>query len=254
VPNAQFSQPALSRVEKGSGRLSPDIVGVLCGIYGVAGAEGAALIKLAAETEAGYVDARVVLQAGNTINLQQRFARLERSASVIRSYNPVMVIGSLQTPAYAATVFRTSEDDPVVQERLDRQRKMVADPRRRWIFVQTEGSLRWHARSPRVMAEQVEHLIDLSHAPNVDLRTIGWRTPVEIFQNTAFHLYDETAVVVGTRDGTAIITDRARVTDYRSVFNELAGLASVGDASRDVLRRIADDYRSLESLPNHLDQ
>ncbi len=131
LPNAQFSQPALSRVEKGSGRLTPDIVGVLCGIYGVAGAERAALIQLAADTEAGYVDARVVLQAGNTINFQQRFARLECSASVVRSYNPVMVIGSLQTSAYAATVFGTSEDDPVVQERLDRQRKMVADPRRR---------------------------------------------------------------------------------------------------------------------------
>ncbi len=105
------------------------------------------------------------------------------------------------------------------------------------------------------MAEQVEHLIDLSRAPNVDFRAIGWRTPVEVFQNTAFHLYDETAVVIGTRDGTAIIADRVRVTDYRSVFNELAGLASVGDASRDVLRRIADDYRRLDaSSPNHLGQ
>ncbi|MFY9808291.1 MAG: hypothetical protein WAK86_13620 [Pseudonocardiaceae bacterium] len=76
-----------------------------------------------------------------------------------------------------------------------------------------------------------------------------------VFQNTAFHLYDETAVVVGTRDGTAIITDRVSVTDYRRVFNEVAGLATAGNASRDVLRRIADGYRSLDaSLPNRLGQ
>jgi transcriptional regulator with XRE-family HTH domain len=248
LSNARFSQPALSRVEKGSGSLTPDIVRALCRIYGVSEAERAALVQLAEDTEAGYVDARVVLQAGNTINLQQRFARLERNAAEVRSYNPVMVIGSLQTSAYAATVFGTSEDAPIVRDRMGRQEKMIADSRRRWVFVQTEGSLRWQARSAAVMAEQMEHLIELSHAQNVDLGVIAWQTPVEVFQNTAFHIYDDTAVVVGTRDGTAIITDRARVADYRSVFDELAALAQFGDANRDVLRRIADDYRSLLSV------
>jgi hypothetical protein len=210
---------------------------VLCRIYGATEAERAALVQQAEDAEAGYVDARVVLQAGNTINLQQRFARLERDATEIRSYNPVMVIGSLQTPAYAATVFGTSEDDPIiVRDRTGRQDKTIADLRRRWVFVQTEGSLRWQARSAAVMAAQLEHLIKLSHAPNVDLGVIGWQTPVEVFQNTAFHLYDDTAVVVGTRDGTAIITDHVRVADYRSVFDELAVLAPFGDTSRDVLR------------------
>lgn len=243
LPDARFSQAALSRAEKGSGRLTPDVVRVLCKVYGVTGAERAALIQQAEDTQAGYVDARVVLQAGNTINLQQRFARLERSATEVRSYNPVMVIGSLQTAAYAGTVFDTNEDDPAVRGRLDRQHEMLADPRRRWILVQTEGALRWQARSARVMAEQIEHLIELSRAPNIDLGVIDWQTPVEVFQNTAFHLYDESAVVVGT----AIITDRARLADYRSLFDELAGLAAFEDAGRNVLRRIADDYRSLAS-------
>ncbi|MBV9651731.1 MAG: helix-turn-helix domain-containing protein [Pseudonocardiales bacterium] len=245
LPNVRFSQPALSRAEKGRGRLTPDIVRVLCRLYGVTGTDRAALIQQAEDAEADYVDARVVLQAGNTVNLQQRFARLEREAVEVRSYNPVMVIGSLQTAAYAAAVFGTSEDDPHVRGRMARQREMLAEPRRRWTFVQTEGSLRWQARSAKLMAEQVEHLVELSRAPNVDLRVIDWRTPVEVFQNTAFHLYDDTAVVVGTRDGTAIMTDRARLADYRSLFDELVNLAAAGEASRDVLRRIANDYRSL---------
>ncbi|MGH3998524.1 MAG: DUF5753 domain-containing protein, partial [Pseudonocardiaceae bacterium] len=163
----------------------------------------------------------------------------------VRSYNPVMVLGSVQTPAYAATVFGTSEDDPLVRDRIARQREMLADQRRRWFLVQTEGSLRWQARSPGIMAEQLEYLIELSRAPNVDLGVIEWRTPVEIFQNTAFHLYDEAAVVIGTRDGTAIITDHTRLADYRGLFDELADLASFGDAGRHTLQRIADDYRSL---------
>jgi hypothetical protein len=68
-----------------------------------------------------------------------------------------------------------------------------------------------------------------------------------VFPHTAFHLYDEAAVVVGTCDGTAIINDTARLADYRGLFDELAGLASFGDSARDVLQRIAGDYRSLLS-------
>ncbi len=249
LPDARFSQPALSRAEMGKGRLASKIVRVLCRIYRVTDAERAALILAAEDAEAGYVDARVVLQAGNTVNLQQRFARLERTAAEIRSFNAAMVLGVLQTPAYAATVFRTSEDDPVVASRLARQREMAVDRRRHWTVIQTEGALRWQARSAAVMVEQVEHLIQLSKAPHVELGVIDWRSPVEVFPHTAFHLYDEAAVVVATRDGTAIIDDSARIADYGGLFDELASLASFGDPAQHVLQRIADDYRALLSNP-----
>lgn len=129
--------------------------------------------------------------------------------------------------------------------RADRQREMIADQRRHWTLIQTEGALRWQARSPTVMAEQVEHLIELGNAQNVELGVIDWRTTVEVFPHTAFHLYDQNAAIVATRDGTAIINDKARLTDYRSLFDELGGLASFGHAARDVLQRIAHDYLSL---------
>ncbi|MGH3798476.1 MAG: helix-turn-helix domain-containing protein [Pseudonocardiaceae bacterium] len=245
LPDARFSQPALSRAEKGAGRLTPEVVQVLCGIYGVTGAERTALIQQARDAQAGYVDARVVLQAGNTANLQQRFARLEHGAVHIRAFNPVMVLGVLQTPAYAATVLGTCEDDPLVTGRMARQQQMIADRRRRWTLIQTEGALRWQARSPTVMAAQVEHLIELSNTPHIDLGVIHWRTPVEVFPHTAFHLYDDTAAVVATRDGTAIINDNARLADYRGLFNQLVDLASFGHAAQNILHQIAHDYRSL---------
>lgn len=245
LPGARLSQPALSRAEKGKGRLASKVVRVLCQIYRITGAERAALIQESEDAEAGYVDARVVLQAGNTVNLQQRFARLERTAAEIRSFNPTMVLGILQTQAYAATVFGTSEDDPLVAGRMARQREMIVDRRRHWTLIQAEGALRWQAHSAAVMVEQVEHLIQLSNAPHVELGVIDWRSPVEVFPHTAFHLYDDAAVVVATRDGTAIINDSARIADYGSLFNELADLATFGDSARDVLRRITDDYQGL---------
>ncbi|HXT46672.1 MAG TPA: helix-turn-helix transcriptional regulator [Pseudonocardiaceae bacterium] len=245
LPGARFSQPALSRAEQGKGRLAADVVRALCQIYRVTGAQRAALIQEAEDAEAGYVDARVVLQAGNTVNLQQRFARLEHTAVEIRSFNPVMVLGVLQTPAYAATVFGTSGDDPLVAGRMARQRELLADRHRHWTLIQTEGALRWQARSAAVMVEQTEHLIQLSYAPQIEIGVIDWRSPNEVFPHTAFHVYDDTAVVVATRDGTAIINDRARIADYRGLFDQLCGTASFGHTAREILRRLADDYRSV---------
>jgi len=245
LPRARFSQAALSRAEQGKGNLPPEIIRALCRIYNVVGDERQVLIQQAEDIQAEYIDARVVLQGGNTINLQQRYARLERSAAEVRAYNPVMVLGPLQTAAYAATVFGTDEDSPLVQGRMKRKREITTNPRRQWFFVQTEGSLLWQARSATVMTEQLEHLIELSKLPNVRLGAIPWSTPVEVFQNTAFHIYDVDAVVVGTRDGTAIMNDRTRVVDYRSLFQKITALASFDDKARTIFQRIADQYRSL---------
>jgi hypothetical protein len=63
-----------------------------------------------------------------------------------------------------------------------------------------------------------------STAPVKDTRDLlNMAETSEDFPNTAFCLYDETAVV-GTRGDTAIITDPARLADSRQLFDELARL------------------------------
>jgi hypothetical protein len=59
-----------------------------------------------------------------------------------------------------------------------------------------------------------------------------------------FRLYDHRAVVVGTRSGTAIMGERDLL-DYEALFGELQHLAVFDDEARELLSRIADDYRSL---------
>lgn len=145
------------------------------------------------------------------MNLQQRFCRLERDAAQIRAFNPVLVLGVLQTPAYAVTVLGTSQDDPLVAGRMDWQRELVADRRRRWTLIQTEGALRWQARSATVMAEQLEHLIGLSTTPHVELGVIDWRTSVEVFPHAAFHLYDDIGRFLG-----ATVVDPAEAGRYQA--------------------------------------
>jgi len=110
------------------------------------------------------------------------------------------------------------------------------------------AALRTPARSAGLMVEQVEHLIELSRLPNVDLGLISWDTAVEVFPSTAFHLYDRATAVVDTNDGTAIITERPRLDAYRTLFEQLVTAATFGEHGRAQLARIADEYRAIARL------
>ncbi|WP_037068946.1 helix-turn-helix domain-containing protein [Pseudonocardia acaciae] len=242
---AGIAQARISRAENGHALLTVDEVNSLARLYGADEADSAILLRMTRDAHAGYVDARVVLQTGTTANLQRRFAALERNATQVRAFQPMMVLGVLQTAGYAAVALETTVDDRLVRDRLNRQRHMLEDDRRHWVLVQTEGSLRWAVRSAGLMAEQIEHLIGLSRLPNVDLGVICWETAVEVFPATAFHLYDRATAVVGTHDGTAIITETERIAGYRALFDRLAASAVFDDECRTRLDRIAEDYRAL---------
>jgi transcriptional regulator with XRE-family HTH domain len=240
-----ITQAMLSRAERGDAILTADVIVRLVRLYGADSTEAARLVDAGEEIEAARVDERIVFQSGATVAMQRRWARLEGEATHVRGYQPVMVIGVLQTAAYAASVFGTDENDPVVAQRMGRQQRLLAERGRRWTLVQSEGALRWQARSPQVMAEQVEHLIDLSRAPNVELGIVDWRTPVEVFPSTGFHLYDEDAAVVGIRNAVALVDDPRRLADYHSLFDAIVAVATFGDGARAALQRIADDYRAI---------
>lgn len=238
-----IAQARLSRAENGHALLTVEEVNSLARLYGADEADSAVLSRMTRDAHTSYVDARVILQTGTTANLQRRFAALERNATQVRAFQPMMVLGVLQTAAYAAVALETTIDDRLVRDRLNRQRHLLEDDRRHWVLVQTEGSLRWTVRSSELMAEQIEHLIDLSQLRNVDLGVIRWETAVEVLPATAFHLYDRATAVIGTHDGTAIITETERIASYRALFDRLATTAVFDDECRTRLDRIAEDYR-----------
>ena len=109
----------------------------------------------------------------------------------------------------------------------------------------TEGALRWHAGSPQLMIEQLEAISLASKLPNVELGVIPYTTPVSIFPRHGFHLYDSDAAIVGTETGTATIIDTDDIARYEAMFAELERVAVTGEAAREVLSRVSDDYRRL---------
>jgi transcriptional regulator with XRE-family HTH domain len=239
------SQNKISRVEAGEQLLTPEEVATLARLYGAPVREVRALEKAARALAARYVDSRLILRrGGGTLSYQRSVADAEAAAGLVRSYQPTVVLGVLQTADYAAVMFGPGHEADVAV-RMERNRALVEEPSRRWVLVQTEGALLWNVAGAEVMAAQIDKLIDTSRLPNVDLRIITHRqvTPI-IPVGHGFHLYDRSTVQIGTLSGSARITDPGEVDRYSAKFDELADVAAAGDAARAELERIREVYRA----------
>ncbi|MGH3714735.1 MAG: helix-turn-helix domain-containing protein [Micromonosporaceae bacterium] len=252
---AGMSQSKVSKVERGFLLPTVDDVRKLCQAYAVGEELREELLALAADLRA-EASARVILARG-VAEMQRRIALLESSATTIRSFQPAMIIGLLQTPAYAQCVFSSARDTDAaaadrdskadaVTARLDRQ-VVLRDQSKQFILIMTEGALRWHACSAVLMAEQIEAIVEASRLPNVAIGLIPWTTPVRLFPRHGFHLYDDDATVVGTETATATITGHADVLTYLELFRALEDVAVFDDHAREHFGRIAKEYRQLGS-------
>lgn len=251
---AGLSQPIVSRLETGRRVPTPEEVTALCKAYRTPADLRRALHDTARDLQAGVTSARIVLQRPR--QMQERIGRIEQSAALLRSFQPAMLIGLVQTVDYAQAVMSGGNLDSetleqVIQARVRRQAILNTD--RRFILVHTEGALRWHVGSPAIMAAQLDHLAELTFRPNVQLGIIPWDRPLTMHARHAFHLYDTRTVIVGTESGTAFIADPVEVGAYDRRFKGFEHAAVFGDEARAVFARVADDYRALGKSTRELD-
>ncbi|MGP3973536.1 helix-turn-helix domain-containing protein [Streptomyces sp. 8N114] len=118
------------------------------------------------------------------------FAVLELDAVSHYSYEPLLVPGLLQTPAYAQALFegycpKMSAEmvEQNVDARLGRQKLLTKTPSVEFSFVIGESALRNPIGGPEVMGEQLRHLLKLRTAGNVEVQVIpsqaGYHTGLE---------------------------------------------------------------------------
>jgi transcriptional regulator with XRE-family HTH domain len=95
------------------------------------------------------------------------FSVAESTAVMLRAYETTYVYGLFQTEAYARVLL--VQDDPV-QARLRRQAVLTREEPPLVSVVLDESVLYRQVGDKAVMREQLEHLLDLSHRPNVTLQ------------------------------------------------------------------------------------
>ena len=108
---------------------------------------------------------------------ENEFPGFENDAVQLRVYMPLLVPGLLQTRDYAEAVLRVAPKPPTWRERATEarmRRQQILDrtdgTAPKLVAVITEASLmyRWGTKDER--REQIDHLVEVSTHPNVDLR------------------------------------------------------------------------------------
>lgn len=195
--------------------------------------------------------ARAMIARHGAYKMQQRIQRAERESARIRSFQPLMVVGTAQTPAYMRAVFSSGGDltpadlEKSIATRIARAE--ILGTGRDVSMIQTEGALRWQAASPAVMAEQLAHLAEISERPGVRVGIIPWTTPIDCFPRSGFHIFDSRAVTAATDAATTFYADTQDVALYEKLWGELEALTAWGNEAREHLERIAADYRGLRN-------
>ncbi|HXT46555.1 MAG TPA: helix-turn-helix transcriptional regulator [Pseudonocardiaceae bacterium] len=249
---AGISQAGLSRIERGGLLPAPETVEALARVYGADPDTTTRLVELATAIRPEYLDSRIIMQRGIN-HFQQRLGKVEQSSALVRAYQPNIILGMLQTAAYAEVVFtsrgRTApQTADGVASRLARQAALT-EPGRDWVLIQTEGALDWCVRDATLMAEQIDHIIEVTRLPNVRFGLIIRRTPTTILAPHGFHIFDARAVQVGIKTAVALIDNAEDIATYETLFSELERMAVFGDDARAELSRIADEYRRAPDFP-----
>lgn len=182
-------------------------------------------------------------------HVQHRILEDEAEFRSYRVFEPMIVPGLLQLPDYArvclshsAPLFGPRDDvDEAVLIRMQRQ-EILRDTDRSFHFIVTEAALRYLLCEPEVMLRQLGHLIPLCTHPGVKLGVIGFGARYgTAFPSHGFWLHDNELVTLETFSAEINISNPSEIEVYGKVFDSLAGIASYGNAARQIIQRAIDD-------------
>ncbi|GHA94566.1 helix-turn-helix domain-containing protein [Streptomyces chryseus] len=244
-----ISQPKISHLENGRRAIKPRDVRDLCALYGVADPQVIdSLMRMATEADrqGWWVACGEVPYAV--------YIGLETAASSIRSYEPLVIPGLLQTPAYAAAVvaetipLATAEQIAVRREVRLRRHSRAHHPARRlrlWVVLD-ESALRRVVGSPQIMREQLEFLNRIGAQPHITVQAVPHSVGAHPGVSGQFSILDFPDAATGTVYLERFTSDlylekRSDVQPYSVMFDHLQARALDPQRTRQFITRVAEE-------------
>ncbi|MGD3109020.1 helix-turn-helix domain-containing protein [Streptomyces sp. YGL11-2] len=180
-------------------------------------------------------------------------AEAEAIATTIREYEPLLIPGLLQTPAYARVVFRAYQPtatgdviDELVANRMDRTR-LLDSPTTPFVWcILDEAALRRAVGGPRVMTEQLGQVADLFRRHRAIVQVLPFRAGAHAalegsLKLMAFEDAPPLAYLQGL--GTGLLhDDPATVAHYQLAYDFLGANALSPKESLALIESVAEDY------------
>jgi transcriptional regulator with XRE-family HTH domain len=183
------------------------------------------------------------------------FVGLEQTATTFRGYEPTVLPGLLQTPAYAEAILRSdiaerSDADiaRLVGLRLERQAVLTRTPYPLHLqVVVDEVALHRVAGSPTVMLDQLDHLTRTAELPNVEMQVLPFARGAHPIGFGAFVIlgfpWGTEAVYLENRATATYLEAPNEVEAHAAVFTELSRLALSPGESVEFIRATRGTYR-----------
>ena len=215
---------------------------------------------LEAALPAGGALARLRDEIGEGLGYQaypswfQEWALNEAQATTLRSFEPLVVPGLLQTRDYARAIFRTrfritsDEIEERVEARLKRQEVLTRDdPAALWVILD-EWVLRRPVGGAHVMLEQVNRLLESARQPHMVIEVIPASTGAHEGMAGAFMIADfDGAPSAGYQEGAVRgqpVDEPKDVASLDLTWDTLRGEALPRAASLVVLEEAAKSWTS----------
>ncbi len=187
-------------------------------------------------------------------NWFETYLGLEQAASVIRTYEPALVPGLLQTEEYARAVIQlrhvqasAHDVERRVALRMARQ-GFLTQPGAPYLWVALdESALRRPLGDQAVQRAQLQHLIELAQRPNITLQVVPFHVggPAVVgspFTILRFSTPGVPDVVYLEHLASAVYLDKERDTvGYLALIDSLCVEAQSPEASISFLRKIIDE-------------
>lgn len=176
---------------------------------------------------------------------------LEQAATLIRTYEVQFVPGLLQTEDYAREVItrggKKKLDDTAKDRIATRMRRQERIRNNRnvklWVIID-EPAVRRPVGGPEIMRAQLEHLHELSKAPNITLQIVPFHQGVFAAETGSFTIlrypeYDLPDVVYVEQLTSCLFQEkRADVEQYTMTLEWLAVVAERPDQTRKMLQKM----------------
>ncbi|GAA4239543.1 helix-turn-helix transcriptional regulator [Actinomadura meridiana] len=246
---AGISPATLSRIEAASHAPKPTDILALCKFYGLDEDQTEALVTLARQgrKRGWWRKFDDILPKGFDVYLG-----LEEEAAELRSYQPQLITGLLQTPEYMRALALAKLEPPTEKDleqllsvRVRRQEQMLngEDSPQIWVILH-ESALRTQVGCAEVMREQLDHLKKMSRNAFVTLQILPFTAGAHPAMETGFdvlgfpHPEDPDVAYIEYRTGGLFLEHQPEVAIYGRVFDQLRARAAGPDQSRGILDEI----------------
>ncbi|MGI5197805.1 helix-turn-helix domain-containing protein [Streptomyces sp. CA-288835] len=162
-------------------------------------------------------------------------AELESRSTVLRTHEPMLIPGMLQTQDYARAVLEATEGDPqradrYAQFRLARQRVLTGDSPVTYRAVIHEAALHTRVGGPAIMRRQLLRLIEVSRLPNMTVQVYPFEAGNYAAHTQSFVIYGCTTPELDTvylehPTKSLFLRDGDQLDEYAKMFERLSQLA-----------------------------